>query len=386
VPLAELGPAPALHLLVQDRDRRDLHNRVDALAACMPNATIEAFETRRSLLARIAGLPPHKPGERWPLVLIDLFDQDRTAPGVHLLLTVQEHPELSDRVALVAFTRYGHRELDDLLRACGARAVLSPQELLSPTGGFVALLGDLDLLAKGSTAWIRIGDPPSDEEDLPLIDRMIELFPELDDHVRGSPEQWERVRWILLVCKLLEAGYSLKAVERQLDVGRTAIENLREQLEGNRNAFAAGVVKAGSTSVDLAAVPGGLTSFIGRSRAVWELAPPRDTLDGAERLRWLKGLVEDLYPLDPDEPAPKLPADREAWVPPEHLPWLRHFLKVYGSLRDGKHSDPKPDVDRAIDIVAGMFDVPRERARHGIVHAVLCLEDSESDGPVSAVP
>jgi CheY-like chemotaxis protein len=383
VPSAERPNPARLRVLVYDQDLADLDERAALLQRRFPYSSVDAYNSRRELLADIAGLPVHVPGERWPLALIDLVHDGLTAPGVHLVQTINEHPALNDRVAIVAFTRYGHTQRDELLHASGARAVLSPEELLNPSGGLLALTSALELIAKGSTNWIRIGDPPSAADDLALLARMTELFPELEEHVIGSREQWDRVREILLVCKLFDAGYTQKAVEDQLETTRAAIDKLRRQLQSNPKALSAGVVKIGSTSVDLGRIPAGLEPFLGRSRAIWELVPPREELDGAGRLRWLAGLVADLYPADLDEPAPALPPDREAWVPPEYVPWLRRFFGTCMLLRENKHDNPKADVDRAINVVAAMFDVPRERARHGIVHAVLCLEDSESDGPAA---
>ena len=382
MPSAERPHPARLRFLVYDQEPNDLTERVELLKDRFPHSSVNPYAHRGELLADIAGLPVHVPGKRWPLALIDLVQKGLTAPGVHLLQTIGEHPALKDRVAMVAFTRYGHTERDELLEASGARAVLSPEELLKPSGGLQALTGALELIAQGSTKWIRIGDPPSAEDDLALLARMTELFPELGEYAPNSRERWERVRWILLVCKLLDAGYSLKAVQDQLGITRTQIDKLREQLQSNPTALGAGVVKIGSSSIELAEIPPGLAPFLGRSRAIWELMPPREELDGAGRLRWIVGLVNDLYPADLDEPAPQLPPDREAWVPPEYVPWLRRFLAVYMAFRENKHDNPKGDVDRAIDVVAAMFGVEPARARHGIVHAVLCLEDGEVDRSV----
>ncbi len=365
-----------MKIYLHDYDETELGERYALLTRLLPDATIEHYSRRAELLEDIAELPAHRAGHRWPLALIDLIHSDRL-DGEHLFETITEHPQLRERVALVAFTNYGHPEREQLWKAAGIRAVLNPDELRRPAHGPGALLADLEHVAMGAEEWIRIGKPPAVDENGPLVSHVAELFPELsEEYDEGSVAQWNQARWILLVCNLFASGYTQKEVEKQLGIKRPTIDRLRDQLADNPQAIAIGAVQAGNQTVNLGAVVAAVKRHVGRSPAVWELRQPRRALDGASHLRWIAGTVHRLYPHDPDAVAPAVKRELDPWIPPEYVPWLRHFVREYERLRGGKKNNPAPDVKVAIEIVAARFAIEPQQARHGIVHAVLSLEDT----------
>lgn len=375
----ESGGDSPLELIVHDRDSNELLRRVKRLEQWLPDAQIAAFSTRGALLDHIGALPVHEPGERWPLALIDLVDARRTAPGERLFQTIEEHPDLRDRVAPVAFTRYGHDGREEVLQALGVRAILSPEVLNSEAQHLDGAKESLQLLAAGSDKLIRIGELPADEEDLRLIARMSELFPSLaEEYEQGSLEQWERAMWIVLVCRLFSEGYPQTSVLEQLGIKRGPVERLRRELEANWRKAIDRPFPAGGETTDLGVVIEELEPYLGRSKAIWEIIPPLEKLDGAARLRSLADDVEDLFSADPEQPV-DLPRGMKLWVPPEYLQWLRYFIAAYLKLRAGHKGDATPHVEEAIELIAKRFGEPPARVRHGVAHAVMCLEDAVAE-------
>jgi hypothetical protein len=361
----------SLTLLVHDYDPAAVQERWRQLEAVLPDATVVPFPRRDVLLAYIADLDPAPPLGPWPLALIDLQGEGPEARGEHLLATINEHPDLTGRVALVAFTRYNFEGRDESLRAMGARAVLSPRNLRRQKD----LRRGLELLAQGSTDFARIGEPPSRGKDQEAMLQLAQLFPELADPDMDEQVRWERAREILHICRLDHEGYDDKAIKAAMGLERRRrwFDGLRKQLTTNRVARAADLVPPAGKA-KLGKVIEFLHPQLDETELIWEVTEERNRLRGTGRIDWARDRISDRYQegVAPDE------LQEDDWIPPTYLQALRRFLAIYDELpkrsRGGKKADP---IDAALAQVAEEMEIDFDRANHYVTHAVMCLEDAE---------
>jgi hypothetical protein len=362
-----------LTILVHDYDPVAVRDRRKQLEQALPGAVVLPFNRRERLLAAIAEMDPAPPLGPWPLALIDLLQgEESEARGEHLLATINEHPGLTSRVALIAFTRYGFENRDDALRAMGTRAVLSPLNLERQDG----LRSELELLARGSTNFAHLGEPPSSRHDEEVVRQLGRLFPEVEDKKLDERERWERARKTLHVCRLDFEGYDDVAIQRAAGLTRRQFDKLRAQLTANPAARAANIVSAGGKTPNLGKVIEFLRPCLDETPLIWDVTVERDRLSGTGRIEWVRDRVADRYP--PGEEPGALPDD--AWIPPLYLQALLRFLAIYDALpkkspgpRKGRY-DP---VKEALAQLAVAMEIDRDRAKHYVTHAVLCLEDAE---------
>jgi hypothetical protein len=363
-----------LTLLVHDYDPAAAKKRSSDLRKAVPNATVHTFHRRDRLLRWISELEPVEGEEHWPLALIDLQgEDDLEARGEHLLATINEHPRLRDRVALVAFTRYGFETRHDVLRAMGARAILSPINLRNQA----SLVPDLELLAIGSTDFNEIGEAPADDRGKELLRVLATLFPELDDPDLDEAERWEEARWILQICRLDREGYDNAAILQQVPrLKDRRFKQLRDQLLKSPGARALNLIPPMGKTAQLGSVIDALRPHLD-GPMIWEVTTERTRLEGAGRLSWVKDRLDDRYPRGVVSAE-----DDDAWIPPEYLRKLRRFLEIYEAQSTHTHPSTKAlfwRVMAAVEQLAGELGVEPEEAGHYVAHAVMCLEDAEAE-------
>ncbi|MBS1894044.1 MAG: hypothetical protein JST59_22320 [Actinobacteria bacterium] len=360
-----------LTILVHDYDPMAVRERREQLEQALPEAVILPFNRRERLLAAIAEMDPVPDLGPWPLALIDLQGEESEARGEHLLATINENPDLKDRVALIAFTRYGFENRDDALRAMGTRAVLSPLNLEKQEG----LSSELELLARGSRNFAHLGEPPSSRHDEEVVRQLGRLFPELQDKRLDEREGWERAREILHVCRLDFEGYDDVAIQAAAGLSRRQFDKLRDQLTANPAARAANIVSAGGKKPNLGKVIEFLRPHLDETPLIWDVTVERDRLSGTGRIEWVRDRVADRYP-----PGEELDKRDDAWIPPLYLRALRRFLAIYDSLPKKSPSPRKGRYDPVKEALAQLaveMEMTRDQAKHYVTHAVLCLEDAE---------
>lgn len=367
-----------LTLIVHDYDPVAAEDRSEDLQAAVPGAEVRTFSSRRLLLETVAALPPVAPGERWPLALIDLQgEDDRNARGEHLLATINEHAGLQGRVALVAFTRYGFGQHDEVLEAKGARAVLNPVNLHRNE----ALVGELQLLAAGSQTFVHIGEPPSRERDREVVEKLASFFRELHDDFPSERDRWERARQILRICQLDREGFDDRAIRKLVpNLGRRGLESLQDQLLESPAALTEELIAPMEKRASLGGVVKALAPYLDETPLIWDVTNERERIEGPGRLASVRERVADRYP-----PAGPPPEGDDAWIPADYLTALRRYFAAHAelsSLRGG--GNPSTDTlfeltDAAIERVAAELKLDPEQARHYICHAVMCLEDAEAE-------
>jgi hypothetical protein len=360
-----------LTLLVHDYDAAAARERRAQLQQVLPDAAVMSFEHRHRLLSFIAELEPVPDLGTWPLALIDLQGDGPEARGEHLLATINEHPSLTHRVALIAFTRYGFASRDGSLRAKGARAVLSPLKLKHQRG----LRRGLNLLAKGSTDFAHIGEAPSNRKDEEVIRQLVRLFPDLSDPALDEQACWEQAREILHICRLAYEGYDDEAIKTATGLKRRQFDRLVEQLTENPAARALNLVPAAGTKANLGKVIEILRPHLDETQLIWVATEERHELHGRVRIDWVRDRVADRYPSAAD------PAELgdDAWIPPAYLDALRRFLSIYQGVPK-RARDPEGNQDPtavAVGHLAGELGVEFDQANHFVVHALMCLEDAE---------
>jgi hypothetical protein len=362
------------HLLVFDDSKAQALDRAETLEGLLGrDAFIEVFWLRRDLLQSISNLGSHTEGEPWPIGLIDLQGSaDDQARGEHLLATIAYHPALTDRVALVAFTRYGHPRRDAVLAANGARAVIHPDTVTRTPS---AVSEALEMLAKGyrpPPLW-RVGEPLGD--DWKVLAVLATLFGELRQG--GSDEErWRRAKEILLACRLSHEGYSNRAIQEQLGWDRKDLQRLEQQVVESDAADDPRIFPGGESVAHLGGVIDVVRPFVGESEAIWEITSRRDVFDGAGRL---KRLIEICLNRDlRDDMAGR------AWIPPDYVATLEAFLERYQDLRAGGPPHPsaaymREMVSSAAHDVADATGIGRHEAEYRVIHAMLCLEDHQAE-------
>jgi hypothetical protein len=367
-----------LTLLVHDYDPQAAEERSQDLQAALPGAEVHTFNSRRLLLETIAALPPVGPGERWPLALIDLQgEDDRNARGEHLLATINEHPRLRGRVALVAFTRYGFDQHDEVLKAKGARAVLNPVNLHRQK----TLASELQLLAAGSQSFVPIGEPPSRKKDREVVEKLASYFQELFNDFPDERDRWERARQILRICQLDREGFDDRAiVERVPGLNRRGLESLQDQLLASPAALAEELIAPMEKRPSLGRVIDVLAPYLDETPLIWDVTNERERIEGPGHLSSLRELIADNYPLD-EEP----PEDDEAWIPPTYFVALRRYLALHAELSSQKRGGNASTgtlferTDAALAGVAAELGLGPEQARHYVCHAAMCLEDAAAE-------
>lgn len=365
---------PKLTLLIHDYDEAAALERRDQLERALPDAEAIAFHRRDEFLAAIAKLDPAPIDGPWPLALIDLQGEGQEAPGEHLLATINEHPDLTGRVALIAFTRYGFKNRSDALRAMGARAVLNPIDLDREEG----LRSELQLLAEGSTEFVHIGKPAARGKDRELIRRLSFLFPELDDEGMDERARWERAREIIHICRRDREGCDDTEIKDAFGLTRRKFDKLRNQLTTNPAARRAGIMPPSGKTADLGKVIEYLRPYLDETPLIWDATIERNRLSGTGRISWVRDRVVDRYP--PEVAADELHDD--AWIPSFYLDALRRFLSIYDSLpkKAPAPSQKKYDPIRAaLEQLAAALEVSFDCANHYVTHAVMCIEDDESE-------
>lgn len=367
-----------LTLIIHDYDPVAAEDRRTDLLATIAGAEVRAISRRRELLTAVSELPPVDRRARRPLALIDLQgEDDRTARGEHLLATINEHPSLQDRVALVAFTRYGFAQRDEILKAKGARAVLNPVNLHRQDG----LAGELDLLATGSSPFVHIGEPPSRNNDKEVVEKLATFFPELHDDSISERARWERAREILRACQLDREGFDDKEIiARVPKVGKRGLRRLQDQLLASPAAIAAELIAPMEKRPSLGRVIDELAPYLDETPLIWVVTNERERLEGPGHLAWVRERVADRYP---PEGAP--PAGDDAWIPPDYLDVLRRYLDAHAALSRGigggnfSTAALFQRTQAAIEHIAAELDLDPEQARHYASHAVMCLEDAEAE-------
>lgn len=363
-----MSTAPALTLLVHDYDAVAVEKRGRQLREALPHADVRCFNRRDELLDEIAKRKPAPPQGPWPLALIDLHDEGVRAPGEHLLATINEHPDLRGRVALIAFTRYGFDNRMESLREKGARAILSPVNLRNQDG----LRSALGLLAGGSNVFARIGEPPSRHKDSEVVGQLARLFPELDAPDLDESKRWERAREILLICRLDREGHDDKAIKSVTGISRRRFEKLRDQLAASPATRAAGLIAPAAKKAELGRVIDFLGPHLDETQLIWDVVEEREHLTGPGRIEWVRDRVDNRYaPL----PAP-VKSRGDTWIPPDYLYALRRFLVIYDDLPKKK---PSETIESALRQLAKETGLNLDTARHYVTHAVMCLEDAEDE-------
>jgi hypothetical protein len=362
-----------LQLLVHDYSATELSLRTEALKVALPEVSVRPFQRRRRLLQTVAELNPAAPQGPWPLCLIDLQgSSDSIAKGEHLLGTINEHPGLTGRVSLIAFTRFGSERRENVLQAHGARAILSPRHLDRQKG----LAEGLALLAGGSTDFAKLGEPPSREKDWQAIEMMAQFFPQLEDERIDETKRWHTARMILLVCRLSFEGCDDQTILRSAGIKRPTLKKLRRQLAASAHARAT-FVPAGANHADLGRFHEFFRPNLEETPLIWEATVERNKLRGPGRIEWAEERLAARYP-DPREIAD--PYD-DTWIPPLYLNALFRFLEIYGTLpKRSRSGREKPDpIGEAEAQLAAELGVEPERAAHFVTHAVMCLEDAEDE-------
>jgi hypothetical protein len=361
-----------LRLIVHDFDVEEMRSRAQQLKRALPDAAVRGFATRRGLLEHVRSLPSPCPG-LFPVCLIDLQHPDREDRGEHLIRTVDLHPLLTGRVALVAFTRFNHPHRTEALERIGARGLLSPLHVDDPQ-----LRQWLVRVASGPSRVISFGEPPSTEEDMKFLARMAELFPYLTelDELDPTAALEEAVR-ILTICRLFHDGYDTPGVlALAQDLGcstRGHVDTLRERLDPIK-AYEIGAVKGTGGKIDLGAVIPAVARFDDRSsERVDHIALDRSKLDGLATIQWVQSV-----PLDRRDPT-----QDGAWAPPDYLPLLDRFVELHERERPKRHPSKQAMADastRALEGVAAATGLSSDEVRERVVHAIACVANRTLDG------
>jgi hypothetical protein len=367
------------HIIVHDYDKSHRDVRVQKLVEVLGDrAEVEGFSERRALLLRIARVPEHDDNQPWPIALIDLQgSNDNLARGQHLLATIHCHPALRGRVSLVAFTRYGSESNDSALLVRGARAVIHPGMVRK---GESKLLEAFGMLASGykPPPLLRVGSPPIGE-DLRAVRVLELLFPELKALSTTPEQQWDHAKQIIHICRLFSDGYSVQSIYRiaaPLNWTRKDIDGLRDDLKQSDAAYDPTIFPRAGGVPDLAAAFHAVRPYLGESEAAWIATTPRETLDGAGRLRWATEMAttRDL----------REHTKNGAWIPPEYLVAFNVFLPECGDLLYGAGGHPSDQkvrelVAEAVDRTASELELDRDETERQIVHTILCLEDYQAE-------
>ena len=367
-----------LTLIVHDYDPVAAQDRSEDLLSAVPGAEVRAFSSRRGLLEAVAALPPVAPGEPWPLALIDLQgDDDRNARGEHLLATINEHARLRGRVALVAFTRYGFGQHDEVLEAKGARAVLNPVNLHCQEG----LVGDRSRSLRARRASFTSGSPLRAKRTGRSWRSSPPSSRQLHDDFPSERDRWERARRILRICQLDREGFDDRAIRKLVpNLGRRGLESLQDQLLKSPATLTEELIAPMEKRPSLGRVIDVLAPYLDKTPLIWDVTNERERIEGPGHLASVRERVADRYP-----PAGAPPEDDDAWIPPDYLTALRRYLAAHAELssqRGGGNASTETLfelTDQAIERVAVELELDPEQARHYICHAVMCLEDAEAE-------
>jgi hypothetical protein len=355
--------AGQLRLIVHDFDQDDMRARARALKRALPDADVRGFTTRRALLLYVASLPDARPGEV-PVCLIDLEHPDRQGRGEQLIRTVTRHQRLSNRVALVAFTRFNHPRRAERLQRDGARGMLSPLNVED-----ARLRQWLLRVASGPGRVIAFGEPPSAEEDVKFLRGMVGLFPRnsaLSQSDQAAALE-EAVR-VLTLCRLFHDGYTETAILRAgLGYTRSNIDAVRAQLDAKR-AFKMGAIKEAGGKADLGAVIPEVAKFDDRSeKRVDHLGIDHHALSGLASIMGVQDVAL----------ARREPGQGGAWIPQRDLPLLDRFFELHEEERPRKNPS-KADVaeasTRALARIARELESDDRALRDRVVHAMECVE------------
>lgn len=304
------------------------------LAAGAVKANVIPCLTRSALLETIAATPVPKIGEAWTLALIDLFDGEHNRErGLHLMETINRHPDLRGRVVDVAFSWWAHQEGEGRMLAAGAEAVLDSKQIKGEDAVKARVARWLQSLSRGPLSFGKLARFSHNHAvlDDELAQILARWFPSV--HERGVDLQ-VRLREVMMTLSWLADGFHQTVVYKQLKSDGVSgsigdiVKQLREDLkkvtdkDDLRMLDDIGVLAPGNETPNLVLLGQYLVSVYGRSQWLWPARPASRPLIGEATFFRAQADYRMLYAAKTEGP-PQF----NAWISDADLDTFRRFEK-----------------------------------------------------------